>query len=245
LVGLATPVLAQGLPPYDWVVNARDQGQAVLPAGSLAGYVVTVSNRPGAVAPETVITVPVPATTTFDSALGTITGCAVSAGVVSCTVPELQSGATAEMVIKFRTTAEGTITAVFDIAALDADITNNTATRTTTITKGADIGLSIQGPTTARRGSRVGIDLVATNAGPNVADRYQFDFPVPSGIGEVSAPSGCVRSGERFLCTGTGLAVNASRTFSFTGTIAAGAGSTVTLSSSILDRTSLLPPAAT
>jgi uncharacterized repeat protein (TIGR01451 family) len=240
LVGLATPVLAQGTPFYDWVVNADNQGSNVVPAGSLAGYIVKVENV-GAAAPETVITVPVPPTTTFSAATGTITGCAVNVDIVSCTVPELQPGATAAMDIKFRTTAAGTITAVFNIAAPDAVPTNNTAMRTTTVAKGADIGLTITGPTLPRSGSRASYNVVVANTGPDIAERYQFDFPVPGGLAAVTTPSGCVKSGSSFLCTGTGLAVNALRTFTFTGTINANVGSTITLSSSILDSEPLDP----
>ena len=244
MVGLATPVLAQGLPPYDWVVNVENEGSSILPAGSVAGYIVTVDNEPGTSAPATVIQIPVPPTTTFVSASGTITGCAVSAGLVSCTVPALASDSRAAMVIRFATTEEGVLTLTPAIPAPDADPSNNSETVTTTITKGADIELSITGPDTAAAGSRVSYGITARNLGPYDADRFEFDFPVPTGLGAIVPPAGCVLSGSSYICSGLALAPNASRTFTFSGTVSVRSASTVTLSASLVDSVPLDPNAS-
>ncbi|MCA3444800.1 MAG: DUF11 domain-containing protein, partial [Rhodobacter sp.] len=238
---MATPAPGQGLPPYDWVVNVENQGPEVLPAGSLAGYVVTVDNEPGSAAPATVLTIAVPPTTTFAGASGAITGCAVSADVVSCTVPALAPGSRAEMVIRFATAVEGVITLTPTIPAPDADPDNNSETVTTTITKGADIALSIAGPDTAAAGSRVSYDITATNLGPYQADRFEFDFPVPTGLGGIAPPAGCTLSGSSYFCSGLMLAPNQSRTFTFGGTVAIRSSSTITLSAGLVDSVPLDP----
>jgi uncharacterized repeat protein (TIGR01451 family) len=235
LVGLATPVLAQGAPSYDWVVNVENEGSEILPAGSLAGYIVTVDNQTSFPAPATVLTVAVPPATTFAGATGTITGCAVAAGVVSCTVPALGPDPIAELVIKFATTTSGVITVVPTIPAPDADPTNNFEDVNTTITLGADIGLSITSPETAAGGSRVNFSITATNFGPDNAETFKFDFPIPSGMGAITAPAGCTLVGSSYNCTGLALNTGASRTFAFSGTIGVGSTSTVTLSTSLLD----------
>ena len=241
LVGLSTPVLSQGLPTHDWVVNVENEGSNILPAGSLAAYVVTVDNEPGASAPATVIKIPVPATTTFAGATGTITGCAVSAGVVSCTVPALAPAARADMVIRFATVEEGVIAVTPTIPAPDADPINNTETVTTTITKGADIELSITGPDTAAAGSRVSYVITVKNLGPYDADSFEFDFPVPTGLGAIAPPPGCTLSGSSYFCSGLALAPNLSRTFTFSGTLGVESLSTVTLSASLTESLPLDP----
>lgn len=245
--GLASPVLAQGVPSpsWDWVVNAGNQGANPLPAGSVAGYVISVFNT-GSDAPSTTIEIPVPGATSFVDAtggtIGGITGCVEVAGAtVRCTVDALVTGTSADLVLRFRTTIEEVLIVRPVIPAPDADDRNNAQEVTTTIVKGTDLGLTISGPTTAESGSRQTYSFNITNLGPYAADSYKVNFPVQAGLGAITPPAGCVLSAGVYVCTGASLAIGASRAFLFTGTISAASGSTLTLSASLTDGQPLDP----
>lgn len=234
---LAQSALAQAV-SYDWVVNIRNEGAVSLPAGSSAGYVVTVVNDALVSAPATTINVPVPAGTTFDGASGSITGCVESAGVVSCTVPPLGPDGLAELNIAFLTASEGVISVTPDIPAPDADISNNSETITTTITKGADIALSISGTTTVPAGGPVSYTFTSTNLGPYPSQGFTVSFPVPTGLTSIEPPPGCSLTGATYVCVvGPTVPVGEHVDLVFTAIAGVGADSTITLSGSVSDGT--------
>ncbi len=234
----AQPAASQ-VPPlsYDWVVNIRNESSVTLPAGSSAGYVVTVFNDSLASAPATTISIPVPAGTTWDGASGTISGCAEAvAGTVSCTVPALGPDGDATLTINFLTTAEGVIAVTPTIPAPDADPSNNSETITTTITKGADIALSLSGTTTVPSGGVATYTFTATNTGPYPSQGFTLDFPVPAGLSGIVPPAGCVLFGGSYQCVvGPTVPIGGTVDFTFSGTATVGANSTITLSGSVSD----------
>ncbi len=174
---LLQPAQAQTV-QYDWVVNIRNEGPVSLPAGGRAGYVVTVFNDSLASAPVTTIDIPVPPGTTFDSASGTITGCAEAvAGTVSCTVPALGPDGDASLTIGFITSVEGVISVTPNVPEPDADPSNNSETITTTITKGADISLALSGTATVPSGGAASYTFTATNTGPYPSQGFHARSP--------------------------------------------------------------------
>ncbi|MCX7301377.1 MAG: hypothetical protein NTX73_13585, partial [Rhodobacterales bacterium] len=230
---------------YDWVVNVRNDGPVPVPAGSVAGYVVTVFNDALGPAPATTIEIAVPNTTTFVSASGSITGCAEVSGLVTCTVPPLGPDEEVVLNIGFLTTSEGVISVTPTIPDTDADTTNNSQTITTTITKGADISLALTGTTTVPAGGPVSYTFSATNDGPYASTGFVLQVPMPTSVGNVVLPPGCVLLGSTANCTvSQTVPVGGKLDFTFTGIAAVGANSTITVSGSVSEGTPPDPDAS-
>ncbi len=237
----AAPAAAQNV---DWLVNIDDTGFDPTPAGGNVEYTVRVDNNGFDAAPATTVTLDVPAGGELISTTGTITNCApvpvVGPASVTCDVPALASLANASVVATVRTSAAGVIeltATVPDSAGGVNDVLtgNNTLTEQTTITAGADLAITLTVPPTAASGSFVDFDFTVVNNGPNDATAHDVQFTIPSGITNVTAPAGCSLSGNIYTCPAGALAVGASGTYTFTGQVSAGGGSTVTGAGSVLN----------
>ncbi|TKA97199.1 DUF11 domain-containing protein [Cereibacter changlensis] len=232
---MSTPVFSQTF-AYDRIVNISNLGSGAVPAGGLARYAVKVTNDSEGTSPATSLRIPVPAGFSFAAASGSITGCAETAGVVVCEVPALAGEAIAELNIDFTTSVQGVITLTPTLPENDANNANNAETVTTTITRGSDVALSLTGTATARSGSRASYSFVATNNGPYPSDGFILDVPVPTGLVEITAPTGCSLSASVYVCAvTTPVAADATVAFLFSGTVSAGADSTITLSGGLRD----------
>ena len=223
----------------DWVVNVSDVGSDPMAAGGTVNYGVSVSNNGFTDAGATTLQLQIPANSVFDSATGTITGCAPTSSpgpsVVTCNVPALASGATASVTAHVRALSQGAITLSATVPATgDADGSNNTASQLTTITSGANLGLTVSAPATATSGSQVTLQYTVTNFGPDNAVSFTFSFPAPTGLTSFSVPGGCSLAGATYTCTfANSIAVNGTFNFSITALVSAAGGSTVTSSSSL------------
>jgi len=152
----------------------------------------------------------------------------------------LPGGGVATLRARVLTSTPGTISVNASVPTLgiDRQPLNNTVSQSTTVTQGADIGLTISGPATAQSGSTVSYGYTATNLGPFNASNVVVNVPVPAGITNFQGPPGCVESGANLVCTIPGpLAVGASTGLSFTGQVIAAAPSTVTVSGSVTGST--------
>ncbi len=236
LFAVAAPARAQDI---DWIANINDTGFDPTPAGGTVTYNISVTNNGFDPAPATTVNLSIPATTTFVSFGGTVTGCAPlpSAGpsTVVCNVPPLASNGVATLTAGVRTSSQRTITMGVAVAtAGDVDTTNNAATENTTITAGSDVGLTLAGPATAAAGSSATYTFTATNNGPDPVTTLTFSVPVPTGLVNIVPPAGCVLGGSTYTCTVAGpFAVGASVNRAFTGQIGAASGSTLTVAGSV------------
>ena len=218
----------------DWVLNLDDIGSDPVPAGGTITYHVGVTNNGTDPAPATTIDFAVPATTTLNAVSGTITGCApVPAGgpaTVSCTVPALASDGVASLNLTVQTSQAGVISLGASVATTGTDDpANNAASEDTTVTAGADVRLDLTGPATAAAGSTVSYTFTATNLGPDPVSAKVLQFPIPTGIANVSPPAGCVLSGTTYQCTIAGpIAAGGTASRVFSGQVSVAAGSTVT-----------------
>ncbi len=225
----------------DWVVNVSDAGHDPTPANGTVVYALTVDNNGFDPAGATTLSVQIPANTVFTAASGTITGCApmpaTGPATVTCNVPPLASAASANVAFSVRALVAGGITLAASVPVTgDVDASNNSVSEPTTITSGADIALSVTGPATAASGSLVTYTHTITNNGPDPVTSVQLQFPVPTGLANVTPPAGCTLSGGTYTCTITGpIAVGATVTRDFTGQVVAASGSTVTVASSTLN----------
>jgi uncharacterized repeat protein (TIGR01451 family) len=219
----------------DWVVNNNDTGFDPVPAGGNITYTVRVSNNGNSAAPATTLALSIPATTTLVSTSGM--SCS-GTGPVSCTVPALAAAGGADnatVLVTIKTSAQGTVTLGASVpTAGDDDTANNVANQPTTVNAGADIALSLTGPASAQSGGTVSYTFTALNNGPDAASNLSLAFPIPTGLVNVTPPSGCSLSGSTYSCTIAGPIANAgSVTRIFSGQIAAASGSTLTPAGSV------------
>jgi uncharacterized repeat protein (TIGR01451 family) len=230
----------------DWLLNI-DEAVDPVPAGATIDYEIEVANNGFGNAGPTQVRFIVPPATSFTGAIDgaglAITGCAPSsaaAGVeVVCDVPALASSATASFTAQIRTTIAGVVdlTASVDNAGgveAPGDVSNNTLTEETTVQAGSDLGVTLElgsgpAPRSAPAGSRIPVTLTVENFGPNTADSYVVQFPVPPGLVDFTAPPGCSLSGGTFTCPITAdLAVGSTLQLDFTAQIVVAAGSDIT-----------------
>jgi uncharacterized repeat protein (TIGR01451 family) len=87
-------------------------------------------------------------------------------------------------------TLTNTATVAVPVGSTDPDLTNNTATDTSTIVPTADVQITKSGPATVVAGTSVTYTLTVTNNGPGVATGIAVTDPIPSGLAfsSVSAP---------------------------------------------------------
>ena len=232
----ATQARAQSI---DWLLNLSDSGSDPTAAGGTISYALTIENNGFDPAPATTLFLNIPATTTFVSATGSITGCtptpSTGPSTVRCDVPALASRALVNLAINVRTTRSGTVSLTASVpAAGDADTLNNSMSEATTVTAGADMSLALSGPASAASGQRIIYSFTTTNNGPDTASSIVLQFPVPTGITAVTAPAGCTLGASTYNCTIAGpITAGASVSSVFQGQISAAAGSTVTAVGSV------------
>ncbi len=229
----------------DWLVNIDNFGPDPVPAGADIDYTISVTNNGFDAAPATTVSVDIPVNAQYISATGAITGCVsvpasgVGPATVTCNVPGLAGLGVESMVMTVRSSVEGTITTTASVpnasgGVNDINTANNIEPITSTINKGSELGVVLTAPATAAAGSTVPLVFEVTNNGPNINNSFDLEFPIPTGITNVTPPAGCVLTGATYTCTIAGpLAVGASVTRTFTGQISAAATSTVTPTGSI------------
>ncbi|MFK7743893.1 MAG: SdrD B-like domain-containing protein [Roseobacter sp.] len=226
----------------DWLLNLDDTLSDPTPAGGTAQYSLEVTNNGfgPADAPVTTLDINVPALTELLSTSGAISGCAplpvVGPATVTCDVPAIApNGGVADLTLDLLVTQQGTVSLSASVpTAGDSDAVNNSASETTTVTQGADTTLDVQGPATAASGSLVTYDLVVANNGPDAVSDVVVDFPIPTGLINITPPPGCTLGGSTYTCVIPGpIAVGDSTSIAFGGQISAASSSTVTPVASI------------
>lgn len=178
-------------------------------------YTLNVENNAADTAANVVLTVPLPATTTFISAIGP--GCThdgFSPGTVTCALGNLLGTLVGGPVIQVTVTVRtsGATGAVLDASSSvattspDTNPANNTAAQTTTINDGADLAVGKSGsPETVVAGGLVDWTVSTRNLGPNEAGSITLTDNLPGAltyVSTVSAPGwSCGVSGQVVTCT--------------------------------------------
>ena len=168
------------------------------------------------------------------------TGCSAAAQVVSCPVGDLAVGATGSVLIGAEVTsglAVGTVlsdTAGITSASSDPDPSDDTATLTSTVEVHNDIGVTVTAQEKqVRAGDAASYKVVVVNNGPQLASGVTLVNTLPAEIGAVDAsfgqavappmllPQGCLPTGATITCALGDLAVGATKTVVFGGTVRA------------------------
>jgi uncharacterized repeat protein (TIGR01451 family) len=181
-------------PGADLSVTQSDSPDPVV-TGNQITYTVTVHNGGPDSAAASSMADTIPAGTTFVSAS---VGCNETGGVVTCPVAALTSGSSdSAFSITVEAVTAGTPTndvAVTPDTPADPDLTNNSASETTTINNPPSTDLSVaqsDSPDPAYLGGQITYTTTVTNNGPDSAPDAQLVDTIPAGTSFVSASSGC------------------------------------------------------
>jgi uncharacterized repeat protein (TIGR01451 family) len=178
-------------PVVDLSVTKTDSPDPVR-VGNALTYTVTVSNvglfnATGATLADTL-----PANVTFGTATPSQGACAQAAGVVTCNLGTINTGASATVTITVTplAAAAGTITNAASVTAAEADsnLANNSASQGTTVQPVADVSITkTDAPDPVLAGANLTYTLTASNTGPNSATGITLTDTLPANVTYVSA----------------------------------------------------------
>ena len=195
-------------------------------AGQSTIYTIDVSNAGAGAATDVAVVDMLPAGVTFSSAV--VSGgsggesCGHAAGVVSCALDSISSGATETITITVdldpATLGVISNSAVVTATSPDPDLSNNDDTADVTVTAESDLSLTkTVTPTSAGVGAALTYTIVVSASGPSHATNVVVTDPIPSGVAFNTA-----------LSTQGSCSIGASLTCSI-GTMAPGSSVTITI----------------
>jgi uncharacterized repeat protein (TIGR01451 family) len=181
-------------------VSAALSAPALVSAGSLLTYTLTLRNGGPAAAPDVVAEATLPPDATFVSASGggTVEGDVVTWPAISL----LAAGDSAARTVQVTAPAAGVLTAVARAtgAAYDTDPSNNdgtwgAASATTTVSEQADVVASVAGPDTVGLAAPFSYTITVSNDGPSPALSILITDTLPAGVTFLGASDGGGKSG--------------------------------------------------
>jgi uncharacterized repeat protein (TIGR01451 family) len=254
------------LPSADVSVSETDTPDPVTGGGNVK-YSLTVGNAGPDAASGVSLSDTLPAGTTFVSATPGQGTCGQAAGVVSCDLGGLASGASASVDVIVTTatvTAPTTITNTASVSATEGDpvSANNSSSEDTTVTPtSADVSVSqSDSPDPVTAAGDVNYAVVVANGGPDGATGVTLQDTIPTGSTFVSATpsqgtcsqsSGVVTCLLGSLASGVGAnvsvvvrspTVNTPTTITNTATVSATQGDPVGANNSSSESTTVRPP---
>jgi uncharacterized repeat protein (TIGR01451 family) len=208
-------------------------------AGTSITYAMTVTNAGPSKAPNTTLSIPLPASLTLTS-MTPPAGWSCTA--TTCSHPSLAPGASAAftLVAQVAASATGTITvtATAASAASDPSSADNSATATTTVTTQADLGVTISDtPDPVIAGTALTYAITVTNAGPSNAASVTLSVPLPASLTLMSMTPPAGWSCSATTCTHPSLAPGTSASFTMVTQVAASASGTIATTATVTSPT--------
>jgi len=177
-------------------VAVLKSGPASVVAGGSLTYTILATNLGPSTATNVIVSDPLPAGTTFQSASGSFT---VNSGVVTWAGVTLAPNASATFTVTVTAPLSGSITnsAAGNSGTPDPDPTNNNGSSpptrvVTTITPIADVALFKTGPATVAPGQTFNYTITVTNLGPVAAANVVVQDLLPTNLVFVTASGGGV-----------------------------------------------------
>ncbi len=207
LLALACSAQAYAADP---LIAAWTDSPDPVPAGGVVTYTATVRNPTLDAAGNVVITVPVPAGSTFVSATAP---CTLSGGNVVCSLGTVNGNDADVRTLQFAFRATGpgptSLTAAATLTAdNDNNPVNNTQSQTTTVIDGGDLSLTKTGsPDPVVGGGSVTYTLIARNSGPNASGSVTIVDTLPPSstyLGSAGTGWNCSVAGQTVTCVHAG-----------------------------------------
>ena len=210
----------------DLAITKTDLPDPVV-AGNNVTYTLTVTNLGPSDAAGVVATDTLPGSVTFVSATPSQGSCAQAAGVVTCPLGTIASGATATIAIVVTTTIDGLITdtAVVSASTPDPVPANNTASQSTTVTASADLAITkTDGVASISAGTSTTYTITVTNNGPSTEPAgVVITDTIPAGTTGSESEADCSIAAPTFSCVTSGvLAAGASVSYQLTVAVPSG-----------------------
>jgi uncharacterized repeat protein (TIGR01451 family) len=161
-------------------------------------YRLSVSNA----GPDTATDLSVATTLPVDAAAEPASGCSTAGAVVTCSLPDLPAGGSADRTLSVRHGSPGTktVTSTVRSSVQDANAANDSATETTTVEAKpapAGAGLSVSVSDDADPAAvlqEVRYTVAVTNAGPLAADAVSLVMDIDESWSLIARPSGCTQT---------------------------------------------------
>jgi uncharacterized repeat protein (TIGR01451 family) len=209
-------------------LSITKSGPAQIAPNTDVTYTITVTNAGPSDAQSISVTDATPANTTFVSASGSGFACSTPAvggtGTVTCTMPSLASGASAQLtlVVHSSSTFGGTITNTSTVSSTtpDPNAANNTASASGSQTV-ADVAIT-KTAATAPSGTTGAFTITVTNNGPSTASTVTMTDTVPANANFASIAQ---TNGPTFTCTPPAVGATGTITCSI-GSLTAGQSAT-------------------
>ena len=211
----------------DIAVTVTDTPDPVV-AGADVTYMITVTNNGPDGATNALMIDPLPAGTTFVSSTtpigwSCVTPSVGATGTLSCNNAFLSVGSAAFTVVLDvgpATPAGTVLTNTVTAASLtaDPDPGNSSATATTTVSTSADVGVTLNGPSSVNAGADLTYTMTTFNLGPSDAAGVSLTDTLPAGttfvsLTQNSGPSWSCSGSSTVSCTIATFASGASSTF--------------------------------
>jgi len=263
-LSLATSVHAQGT-EIDWISNIDQEvtesvvnpdtglsedvttNYATSNAGAVIKFVLSVTNDGRATGPiPTTVQFNVPATTTLITPLvGDIASCspdgtnAAGETLITCDVPPLDVGDTAESVVSLQTSDDISLLLEVDVpdAPDESDTANNFSEANFTVNAGTDLEVTFPPIAPVTAGAFFDFPVEIRNVGVNTANSYRVDVPSPAGVTNITAPTNCTLIGNNYQCEVTQDLAPSDAPFvlDFRGQVAVASGSGIGTTADVLN----------
>ena len=194
------------------VTSFSDSPDPVAATGTLT-YSIQVENGGDQIANAVQVVTDIPAGTTYLGNTATAGACAVQGTQLVCNFGNLKDtvqggGSPISYNITLRVTAVGgsslSSTTTVSSASPDANNSNNSLTQSSTVSQGADLGVTPGGSSTAVGGGPVSYTADVVNNGPDVVTDPRIKYTLPSGVSYVGFSGGgwaCSAAGQLVTCT--------------------------------------------
>jgi len=231
---------------------AQDQFQvnidslAPVPAGGDATYKVRIDNAGNFTTGATTVTFDIPVDTDYEGVLG-LDNCDPLSGEgplsVICDVPAIGVDGAVEATVFLRHFTEGTVTFAAEMTEM-ADETR--FERTTTVQKGADLGLTLSAlPETVQAGDIAQFFATVTNHGPYPSGAATLDVTIPDGMSpDFELPAACSVTGLLISCVVPPLGVDETFEFEFSSQVTTADESDITMDARLISENPRDPNAA-
>jgi uncharacterized repeat protein (TIGR01451 family) len=209
-------VMTSVLSAADLSVAIVDSPDPVTTTGTLT-YTVTANNAGPSQAQSVSVVTDLAPGTAFQGATGINWTCVAVGQQVTCTTPQLSTGAAPAITITVSAPGvDGAITTTSSVSSATADpsSTNNTATQGTVVNAPSDLALALSAsPSPAAAGSTLTYTIDVSNLGPRDATNLVVTNRLPDGNVLFQSATGigwiCVLNGQIVTCTRPTLLVGA------------------------------------